>query len=75
MVEILGQTIGFWLALIAGIFILLHIPSCNKHWAYRLKPLSKYLSKIHNETLIMATIFAILHIILSLLGLTFNIWI
>ena len=75
MVEIIGQDIGFWTAFIAGILILLHIPSCNKHWAYRLKPLSKYLIKIHNETLILATIFAIIHIILSVLGLTFNIWI
>ncbi len=28
---ILGQNIGFWAAFIAGIFILLHIPSCNEH--------------------------------------------
>jgi hypothetical protein len=75
MVEILGQTIGFWSAFVAGIFVLLHIPSCNKHWAYRLKPFSKYLKKAHNETLIAATIFAVLHIVLSFLGLLFNIWI
>ncbi|MCK4252683.1 hypothetical protein KAX97_14645 [candidate division WOR-3 bacterium] len=75
MVEILGQTIGFWSAFIAGILILLHIPSCNKHWAYRLKPFSNYLGKVHDETLIIATIFAILHIVSSLLGLAFNIWI
>ena len=75
MALLLGQHIGFWLAFIAGIFILLHIPSCNKHWAYRLKPLSKYLSKVHNQTLILATLFAIIHIILSLIGLIFNIWI
>ncbi len=59
MVEMLGQTIGFWSAFIAGILILLHIPSCNKHWAYRLKPFSNYLGKVHDQTLIIATIFAI----------------
>jgi len=75
MVEILGQTIGFWSAFVAGIFILLHIPSCNKHWANRLKPFSRYLKKLHDETLIIATLFAIIHIVLSLLGLAFNIWI
>jgi len=75
MVEILGQTIGFWSAIVAGIFILLHIPSCNKHWAYRLKPLSKYLVRFHDKTLILATLFAIIHIILSITGLVFNIWI
>jgi hypothetical protein len=75
MVEILGQNIGFWSAFVAGIFVLLHIPSCNKHWAYRLKPFSEYLRKVHNETLIIATIFALLHVFLSLLGLVLNIWI
>jgi len=75
MVETLGQTIGFWSAFIAGFFILLHIPSCNKHWAYQLKPLSKYLARFHDQTLILATLFAIIHIFLSIIGLIFNIWI
>ena len=69
------HTIHFWTSFIAGIFVLLHIPSCNKHWAYRLKPFTKYLEKIHNETLIIATFFAAIHIILSLTGLLFDIWI
>jgi hypothetical protein len=75
MVNLLGQTIGFWVAFMAGIFIMLHIPSCNRHWAARLKPFSKYLKKVHNETLGMATILAILHICLSLVGLITGTWI
>ncbi|MBR9698847.1 hypothetical protein GOV09_00115 [Candidatus Woesearchaeota archaeon] len=67
--------IGFWTAFIAGIFILLHIPSCNKHWAHRLKPLSTLLERVHNQTLILATIFALVHVVLSLLGLFLDIWI
>jgi hypothetical protein len=74
MVEILGQTIGFWSAFVAGILILLHIPSCNKHWAYRLKPFSNYLGKVHDQTLFLATLFAIIHIFLSIIGLIFNMW-
>jgi membrane protein DedA with SNARE-associated domain len=70
-----GKDIGFWVGVIAGIFILLHIPSCNKHWAARLQPLSKHLKKYHNLTLNLATIFALLHVILSFGGLVFGIWI
>ncbi len=72
---IVGQTIGFWTAFIAALFILLHVPSCNKHWALRLKPLSTYLSKHHDTTLIIATIFALAHIIMSLAGLIFGVWV
>jgi len=75
MTLLLGQHIGFWISMVAGVFILLHIPSCNKHWAYRLKPLSKYLARFHDQTLILATLFAIIHIFLSITGLIFNIWI
>ena len=72
---LLDQTIGFWTGFIAGFFILLHIPSCNDHWANRLKPFSNYLKEYHNQTLIWATVFAIIHIVLDLIGLIFNIWI
>ena len=69
---VVESTFHFWTSLIAAMFILLHIPSCNKHWAYRLRPLSKYLSRFHDQTLILATIFAIIHIILAGIGLIFN---
>jgi len=69
------NTLHFWTSLIAAVFILLHIPSCNKHWAHRLKPFSKYLKKYHNQTLILATIFALIHVVLTFIGLIFNIWI
>ncbi len=72
---IFEQGIGFWAAFVAGIFILLHIPSCNEHWASRLKPLSNILRKYHNQTLILATIFASIHVILSLIGLILRVWI
>ncbi len=75
MVIFLSQTIGFWTAFIAAIFILLHIPSCNKHWASRLKPLSTFLSDYHDLTLKLATVFALAHIILSLVGLVFGVWV
>lgn len=73
--DILGQTIGFWVGFIAAIFIMLHIPSCNKHWANKLKPFSSYLSKHHTLTLDIATVFAIAHIVLVLIGLIFGVWI
>jgi len=61
--------IKFWTALIAAILILLHIPSCNKHWAKKLKVLSGFLSKYHKLTLNLATLFALLHIVLVILDL------
>ena len=67
--------VGFWTAFVAGIFILIHLPSCSVHWADRLKPLSVYLKKYHVLTLNLATIFALVHIILSLVGLIFGVWI
>lgn len=73
--EIIGQTVGSWTGFIGAFFILLHIPSCNQHWVHRLKPFSDFLKEYHDETLLMATVFAIIHIILDLIGLTFNIWI
>jgi membrane protein DedA with SNARE-associated domain len=73
--EVLGQTLGFWIGLIAAIFIMLHIPSCNKHWAQRLKPFSSYLARHHSLTLNLATLFALVHIALSLTGLVTGIWI
>jgi hypothetical protein len=75
MTILLAQTIGFWTSFIAGMFILLHIPSCNKHWAYRLKPFSTFLSRYHSFTLNLATLFAIIHIILGLVGLITGVWI
>ena len=74
MVILLSKTIGFWASLIAAIFIMLHIPSCNEHWASRLRPLSNVLRKYHNQTLILATIFALIHIVLSLIGLISGVW-
>ena len=29
----ISVTLHFWTAFVAGIFILLHIPSCDVHWA------------------------------------------
>lgn len=75
MVLILGQDIGFWTAFVAGIFILLHLPSCSEHWAYRLLPFSRYLRKYHNLTLALATLFAFAHVVLSLVGLITGVWI
>ena len=75
MTEILGRDVGFWMGFVAGLFILLHIPSCNKHWADKLKPFSLYLRKYHDLTLILATLFALAHIVLALVGLVFGIWI
>ena len=66
--------IGFWTAFISGLFILLHIPSCDFHWASKIKSLSTFLTKYHRPTLHLATIFAIIHIFLSLLGLIFGVW-
>ena len=68
-------TVHFWTSFIAGIFILLHIPSCNVHWANQLKPFSNYLKRYHNETLVLASLFALSHIILTVIGLLFNVWI
>ena len=73
--DIFGQGLGFWLGLVAAIFILLHIPSCDVHWANRLKPFSTLLKKYHRPTLVLATIFALVHVILAIVGLAFNIWI
>ncbi len=75
MIEILGRDVGFWMGLIAGLLILLHVPSCNKHWADRLKPFSLYLRKYHDLTLVLATLFALAHIVLALVGLVFGIWV
>jgi membrane protein DedA with SNARE-associated domain len=75
VMEIVGQTLGFWVGLVAAIFILLHIPSCNAHWAQRLKPLSSYLKRHHALTLNLATLFAIVHVILAVVGLTTRVWI
>ena len=75
MIEILGRDLGFWLGLIAGLFILLHIPSCNKHWADRLKPFSLFLRKYHDLTLVLATLFALADVALALVGLVFGVWI
>lgn len=69
------ETLHFWTAFIAGIFILLHIPSCDVHWANRLKWLSNALSEHHQFTLRAATLFAILHLTLSLVGLLTGVWI
>ncbi|MEE9525958.1 MAG: hypothetical protein V3V78_05120 [Candidatus Woesearchaeota archaeon] len=76
--NILGQTLGFWSALLGGVFILLHVPACNQHWAariHKLHPLSDFLEKHHDTTLNAALIFALVHITLSLIGLIFKIWI
>jgi hypothetical protein len=75
MITIIEQDLGFWIGIIAGIFILLHIPSCNLHWAARLKPFSKYLRRYHDETLIVATLFALIHLTLGAIGLITGIWI
>jgi hypothetical protein len=69
--EIIGQTIGFWSGMIGAIFIILHMPTCNKHWAQKLPLISKPLSKHHNLTLGLATFFGFTHIIL---GITELIW-
>ncbi|MBT3324152.1 hypothetical protein HN840_01925 [archaeon] len=58
------ELISFWTSVISSIFILLHIPSCNIHWANRLKPFSKYLKKYHNLTLNLAAAFALIHVII-----------
>jgi len=67
--------IGFWTALFAGILILLHIPSCDFHWASRFKLLSRALFQYHRLTLNLATIFAIIHVVLAIIGLLFEVWI
>jgi len=73
MVEVEWLTIGFWVSLIAALFILLHVPSCNIHWADRLGPFSRYLRKYHDLTLNLATAFAVAHIILIILKVSLNI--
>ena len=67
--EIIGQTLHFWTGLLAGILILVHIPSCDTHWAEKLKPFSDVLQRHHMLTLRLATLFALLHITLSLIAL------
>jgi len=61
--------VGFWVGFMAGIFILMHIPSCDWHWAARIRPLSNILKKHHRLTLNLATFFAIAHMVLALLQL------
>ena len=75
VMEIFGESISFWTGFIAGLFILLHIPSCNKHWAARLRPFSIFLTKYHDLTLDLATGFAIIHLVLDLIGLISGVWI
>ncbi len=75
MVAFLGETIGFWAGLLGAIFIVLHMPTCNKHWAQKLPFISKPLAKHHYLTLGLATIMGFTHITLGLLGLIFGIWI
>lgn len=57
------EQISFWAGVISSVFVILHLPSCNVHWANRLKPVSKYLKKFHSETLGIAVSFAIIHLI------------
>tara|TARA_Y100000034_G_C6694995_1_gene306200 strand:+ start:283 stop:489 length:207 start_codon:yes stop_codon:yes gene_type:complete len=61
------EQIQFYTSIIAGLFILLHIPSCNIHWATRLKPFSTFLKQHHRLTLDLATIFAITHLFLAII--------
>lgn len=67
--EIIGQTIGFWTGLVGAVFIVLHMPTCNKHWAQKLPFISKPLSKHHYLTLSLATFFGFTHIILALVDI------
>jgi len=69
------QNITFWTGFIAGLFILLHLPSCDVHWANKLGKFSGFLSKHHYFTLRLATFFAIIHVFLDLIGLVFGVWI
>jgi len=73
--EIIGQTIGFWSGMIGAVFIVLHMPTCNKHWAQKLPFISKPLAKHHNLTLGLATLFGLTHIILAITGLISGIWV
>ncbi len=66
--------IGFWTSFAAGIFILLHLPTCDYHWADRLKTAAKYLRKYNKSTLNLAALLALVHIILSLIGLISGVW-
>ena len=75
LITLLGKDIGFWAAFIAGLFILLHIPSCNRHWAARLKPFSTFLRRYHDLTLVLATILALVHVALSIVGFVFGVWV
>jgi hypothetical protein len=75
MVLIFGYHIAFWCGLLGAILILLHVPSCSKHWAQKLPFISNSLSKYHKQTLGLATLFAFAHIILDIMGLVFGVWI
>jgi|TARA_Y100000310_G_C20441240_1_gene696216 hypothetical protein len=67
--EIIGHTIGFWSGMIGAIFIILHMPTCNKHWAQKLPFISRPLAKHHTLTLTLATLFGFIHIILGIIHL------
>jgi hypothetical protein len=71
----LGQTIGFWTGLLGAVFIVLHMPTCNTHWAQKLPLISKPLASHHHLTLSLATVFGFGHLMLAFLGLVFGIWI
>ena len=67
--NIINHTLTFWTGLIGAIFIVLHLPTCNAHWADKLPLISKTLRKYHNPTLYIATISGIIHIILAIIEL------
>lgn len=69
MVIFLGETIGFWSGMIGAVFIILHMPTCNKHWAQKLPFISRSLAKHHTLTLSMATTFGFLHLILGFISI------
>jgi len=75
MVLIFGHDIGFWFGILAGLLILLHLPACDYHWADRFGKVSAFLKKHHLLTLRLATTFALIHILLAIMGLGFGIWI
>ncbi|MBR9693098.1 hypothetical protein GOV07_04180 [Candidatus Woesearchaeota archaeon] len=66
--------ITFWLGVIAALFILLHMPSCDAHWADKFGAVGKWLRRYHTPTLRIATIFALVHLLLIVFGFVFGIW-
>lgn len=73
MIILLGETIGFWSGIIGALFILLHMPTCNKHWAQKLPFISQHLAKHHTLTLTLATTFGFMHLILGFIELVWSI--